>query len=405
VWPNSAEILPAAFANSGVTVVSFRPHSVEPSGAGFLYGYEVDTVDALGATATVLTFIDTDARAADGSSVLATDPGTGRPLAVWAYPADPMLPALAGVTFPDRVVESLAALGIVVTSPTLTVAAYRPGKRAVIRLDSAETTLFLKVIRPDRVAPIVDLHTAFRSSGVPVPAVLASRADGLLVLERVPGEPAGRHVLALADDPRFVDQLVEIGRLTATVPVVAPAQSDALDHGGWHRATLLGQLPRRAAEIDAVYAEIDRRRASWVGDPLTVIHGDLHLEQLFVDPAEPWRVTGVLDIDTAGVGHPARDAAALVAHLVVTGQWHRGNGDDPEARACERLADEVARVWSDRVPQWAERLAPAVASQLLAHAGGQATLGTETGRRKAVQLIAAAVGALRLPVAESDAGD
>ncbi|MCJ0702551.1 aminoglycoside phosphotransferase family protein, partial [Frigoribacterium faeni] len=104
--------------------------------------------------------------------------------------------------------------------------------------------------------------------------------------------------------------------------------------------------PRRAAEIDAVYAEIDRRRASWVGDPLTVIHGDLHLEQLFVDPAEPWRVTGVLDIDTAGVGHPARDAAALVAHLVVTGQWHRGNGDDPEARACERLADEVARVWS-----------------------------------------------------------
>ncbi|MDY0946468.1 aminoglycoside phosphotransferase family protein [Frigoribacterium sp. CFBP9039] len=405
MWPNSAEILPAAFANSGVTVVSFRPHSVEPSGAGFLYGYEVDTVDALGATATVLTFIDTDARAADGSSVIATDPGTGRPLAVWAYPADPMLPALAGVTFPDRVVESLAALGIVVTSPTLTVAAYRPGKRAVIRLDSAEATLFLKVIRPDRVAPIVDLHTAFRSSGVPVPAVLASRADGLLVLERVPGEPAGRHVLALADDPRFVDQLVEIGRLTSTVPVVAPAQSDALDHGGWHRATLLGQLPRRAAEIDAVYAEIDRRRASWVGDPLTVIHGDLHLEQLFVDPAEPWRVTGVLDIDTAGVGHPARDAAALVAHLVVTGQWHRGNGDDPEARACERLADEVARVWSDRVPQWAERLAPAVASQLLAHAGGQATLGTETGRRKAVQLIAAAVGALRLPVAESDAGD
>jgi aminoglycoside phosphotransferase (APT) family kinase protein len=401
VWPDSAEILPAAFANSGVTVVSFRPHSVEPSGAGFLYGYEVDTVDARGTTATVLTFIDTDARAADGSSVLTTDPATGRPLAVWAYPADPLLPALAGVTFPDRVVESLAALGIAVSSPTLTVAAYRPGKRAVIRLDSAEATLFLKVIRPDRVAPIVELHSAFRSRGVPVPAVLASRADGLLVLERVAGEPAGRHVLALADDPRFVDQLVEIGRQTATVPVVAPAQSDALDHGDWHRATLLGQLPSNAAEIDALYAEIERRRASWVGDPLTVIHGDLHLEQLFVDPAEPWRVTGVLDIDTAGVGHPARDAAALVAHLVVTGQWHRGNGDETQARACERLADEVSRVWSERAPEWAERLAPAVASQLLAHAGGQATLGTETGRRKAVQLIGAATGTLRLPAVDS----
>lgn len=394
MWPNSAEVLPAAFANSGVTVVSFRPHSVEPSGSGFLYGYEVDTVDSVGTTATVLTFIDTDARAVDGSSVLTRDPVTGQPLAVWAYPADPMLPALAGVTFPDRVVESLAALGIVVTAPVLSVAAYRPGKRAVVRLDSPEATLFLKVIRPDRVAPIVALHAAFLGQGVPVPTVLASRADGLLVLERVAGVPAGKHVLEFADDPRFVEQIAEIGRLTTSVPVSTPAQSDALDHGAWHRGTLRTALPQNAGEIDALYDEIERRRLSWIGDPLTVIHGDLHLEQLFVDPDEPWRVTGLLDIDTAGVGHPARDAAALVAHLVVTGQWHRGNGDEAEARACERLADEVTRVWSERAPLWADRLAPAVASQLLAHAGGQATLGTDSGRRKAVQLIGAASGTL-----------
>jgi aminoglycoside phosphotransferase (APT) family kinase protein len=394
VWPNSAEVLPAAFEGSGVTVVAFRPHSVEPSGHGFLYGYEVDTVDAAGVTATVLTFIDTDVTGADASSVLTTDPGTGQPLAVWAYPADPLLPALAGVTYPDRVEESLAALGIEVTAPTLAVAAYRPGKRAVIRLDSAETTLFLKVIRPDRVAPIVALHAAFRAQGLPVPRVLASRADGLLVLERVPGVPAGQKVLELADDPRFVAQVVELGVRTARVDVTSSAQSDALDHGAWHRATLRSALPERAAEIDGLYDEIDRRRASWAGDPRRVIHGDLHLEQLFVHPAEPWRVTGLLDIDTAGQGHPARDAGALVAHLVVTGQWHRGNGDEAEARACERLADEVSRTWVGKAPAIADRLAPAVASQLLAHAGGQATLGTDSGRRKAVQLLGAASGTL-----------
>jgi hypothetical protein len=113
-----------------------------------------------------------------------------------------------------------------------------------------------------------------------------------------------------------------------------------------------------------------------------------------VHPAEPWRVTGLLDIDTAGQGHPARDAGALVAHLVVTGQWHRGNGDEAEARACERLADEVSRTWVGEAPAIADRLAPAVASQLLAHAGGQATLGTDSGRRKAVQLLGAASGTL-----------
>lgn len=397
VWPNSAEVLPAAFANSGLTVVAFRPHSVEPSGAGFLYGYEVDTVDASGATSTVLTFIDTDTRAADGSSVLTRDPGTGQLLAVWAYPADPMLPALAGATYPDRVVDSLAALGVTVTEPRLSVAAYRPGKRAVIRLDAAETTVFLKVIRPDRVGPIVALHEAFRAQGLPVPAVLASRPDGLLVLERVPGVPAGQRVVELADDPRFVEQMVDLGTRIAHVDVTARAQSDALDHGAWHRATLRAALPDRAAEIDGLYDEIDRRRASSASDALAVIHGDLHLEQLFVHPSEPWRVTGLLDVDTAGLGHPARDAAALVAHLVVTGQWHRGNGDEAEARACERLADDVTRTWVERLPGLADRLAPGVASQLLAHAGGQATLGTETGRRKAVQLIGAAAGTLARP--------
>jgi len=397
VWPNSAEVLPAAFANSGLTVVAFRPHSVEPAGAGFLYGYEVDTVDPAGATSTVLTFIDTDTRAADASSVLTRDPTTGQPLAVWAYPADPMLPALAGATYPDRVADALAALGLVVTEPRLSVAAYRPGKRAVIRLDAAETTVFLKVVRPDRVAPIVALHEAFRAQGLPVPAVLASRPDGLLVLERVPGVPAGQRVVELGDDPRFVEQMVDLGTRIARVEVTARAQSDALDHGAWHRSTLRAALPDRATEIDSLYDEIDRRRASSASDALAVIHGDLHLEQLFVHPSEPWRVTGLLDVDTAGLGHPARDAAALVAHLVVTGQWHRGNGDEAEARACERLADDVTRTWGDRMPALADRLAPGVASQLLAHAGGQATLGTDTGRRKAVQLIGAAAGTLARP--------
>jgi len=397
VWPNSAEVLPAAFAGSGLDVVAFRPHSVEPSGAGFLFGYEVDTVDAAGVTATVLTFVDTDTRAADDATVLTTDPATGQVLAVWAYPADPMLPALAGATYPDRVVESLAALGVEVTEPRLSVAAYRPGKRAVIRLDAAETTVFLKVIRPDRVGPIVALHEAFRAQGLPVPTVLASRADGLLVLERVPGVPAGQRVLEVADDPRFVEQMVDLGSRIARVDAPQRAQSDALDHGAWHRATLRAALPDRATEIDRLYDEIDRRRASFTSDAPTVIHGDLHLEQLFVHPSEPWRVTGLLDIDTAGLGHPARDAAALVAHLVVTGQWHRGNGDEAEARACERIADDVTQTWVERMPDQADRLAPGVASQLLAHAGGQATLGTDTGRRKAVQLMGAAAGTLARP--------
>lgn len=411
VWPNSGAILPAAFADSGVEVVAFRPHSVEPSGGGYLFGYEVDTVDDGGVTATVLTYVDTDpasvescreltgerggaaAATSNGGSIV-IDPETGLPVRVWAYPSDPALPALAMVTYPDRVVEALLEVGIAISPPELTVTAYRPGKRAVVRADSRETTLFLKVVRPSRAEPIAAQHRAFAEQGLPVPRVLAARPDGLLVLERVKGVPAGTRVVEIAERPGFVEHLVELSGAMSGVRLLQRAQADALDNGAWHRRSLVVSLPDDEARVDRLYDEIDSRLATWAGDERQVVHGDLHLEQLFVDADDPTSVTGLLDIDTAGWGHPARDAGALVAHLVVTAQWHRGNGEPVAARACERIADDVTTSWMRRQPAIADRLPTTIASQLLAHAGGQATLGTEIGRTKALQLVDAAEGTL-----------
>lgn len=396
VWPDSASVLPAAFADGGVTVVAFRPHSVEPSGGGYLYGYEVDTVDRSGAEATVLTYIDTDPAsiAASQGATVVTDPASGRRVRVWAYPADPALPALASVTYPERVVALLGEVGIVVGEPRLTVAAYRPGKRAVIRVDTHETTIFLKVVRPTRAEPIAAQHAAFTAQGLPVPRVLAVRPEGLLVLERVHGVPAGTRVVEISERPGFVAHVGALGEAVARVHLDQPAQADALDNGAWHRKSLASSLPEDAERVDRLYDEIEARRARWSPTERQVVHGDLHLEQLFVDADDPTRVSGLLDIDTAGWGHPARDAGALVAHLVVTAQWHRGNGETAAARACERIADDVVGAWMDRFPAIADRLPTTIASQLLAHAGGQATLGTEIGHRKALQLLDAAEGTL-----------
>lgn len=398
VWPNSADILPAAFRGSGARVLSFRPHSVEPSGGGYLFGYEVDTLDADGTSSTVLTFIDTDpasveAGAREGGSVV-SDPATGSPVRVWAYPSDPALPALASVTYPDRVVDLLARIGVPISSPTLTVAAYRPGKRAVIKVESPEATLFIKVVRPTRAEPIAAQHQAFARAGLPVPIVIAAQADGLLVLQRVAGVPAGTRVLGLAASTGFVSGVVALAEAVSRVGLTQHAQADALENGSWHRRSLTESLPDRASMIHGIYDEIEARVSRWPKGELRVVHGDLHLEQLFVDVVDVGVVTGLLDIDTAGLGHPARDAGALVAHLVVTAQWHRGNGDQAEARACEKIADAVADEWVALHPEWADRLPPTIASQLLAHAGGQATLGTPVGREKALQLIDAAEGAL-----------
>ncbi|MCU1528633.1 MAG: hypothetical protein JWP75_2396 [Frondihabitans sp.] len=412
MWPNSGEILPAAFADSGVRVVSFRPHSVEPSGGGYLFGYEVDTVDAAGIEATVLTFIDTDPASVEafeavggsGDGAVVADPATGLPVRVWAYPSDPALPALATVTYPERVVELLAEAGITAVDPRLTVAAYRPGKRAVIRADCGDASYFLKVVRPSRAEPIAAQHQAFIDQGLPVPRVVAVRPDGLLVLERVRGVPAGTRVIDIAHGSGFVHSLVALCHAVAGVRLTQQAQADALDNAAWHRRSLVASLPDHAARIHRVYDEIDLRRSFWSPDERQVVHGDLHFEQLFVDADDPGMISGLLDIDTAGWGHPARDSGALVAHLVVTAQWHRGNGDSDEARACESIADAVVLAWTSANTGIADRLSPTIASQLLAHAGGQATLDTDIGRAKALQLLDAVEGTLWPGHPEQDSG-
>jgi aminoglycoside phosphotransferase (APT) family kinase protein len=396
VWPNHEHVIPQAFAGSGTTVLAARAHSIEPSGNGYLYGYEVDTQDASGGRTTVLTYVDTGG-AHDEHSAVVEDPVSGELVSVWAYPNDPGLPVLPLVTYRDVVAELLTSLGMPITSPSLSVAAYRPGKRAVVRLDSPEGTLFIKVVRPHRVAQIVKTHEQFVQAGLPVPRVLLSRGDGLLVLERIRGVPAGSKVLAIADDQRFVGSLFALTGRIATVPLTHPARADAMDHADWHRRTLVAALPDRAAEIDALYDAIGRRSIGWAAADRRVVHGDLHLEQVFVDEQEPWRITGLLDIDTAGWGFPVRDIGAVVAHLVVTGLWHRSRGDAERGAAAERLADAIARDWAERTPDQMDRLGPAIGAQLLAHAGGQATTGSATGVATAHQLLTATGAALAGP--------
>jgi hypothetical protein len=99
-----------------------------------------------------------------------------------------------------------------------------------------------------------------------------------------------------------------------------------------------------------------------------------HVGQVFVDPQHPSRITGVLDIDTAGLGDPADDAAAFYAHLVVTAQHHRSRGDDDLAEKCLSLAGSARERWSGRADdEFAVRARAIAATHLLGHiltAGG-----------------------------------
>ena len=228
---------------------------------------------------------------------------------VWRVPHDPWLPGLAAVTDPARVGPLLDSLDVAPGRVETRIVSYRPGRRAVVRLRRGGLTLFVKVTRPGETARVLhDRHVAL-SDTVPVPRSLGVDPDlGLVVLQGLGGTLL-RHRLPVpgADLPGPQGVLAVLDRL--------PAPADGHRTAGWRSAEwagLLGRVrPERTAELQDLAAEMAAVDAART-DPLVPVHGDLHEAQLLVQRG---RITGLLDIDTHGLGHRVDDLATLIGHL------------------------------------------------------------------------------------------
>lgn len=70
----------------------------------------------------------------------------------------------------------------------LSVVAYRPTQRAVVRAVDDDTVFYLKAVRPKDVAGLVDWHRRMFEAGVPVPEVLNHDAErGLIAVAALRG--------------------------------------------------------------------------------------------------------------------------------------------------------------------------------------------------------------------------
>lgn len=333
--------------------------SREPLGAGSVAGFEV----AAPGDQAMVYFVDTSGRQVareTGLTLGAPDAPDGR---VWLHPADPHLPALAPVAFAQAAETLLSRLGLVPDGAPEFVA-YRPGRRAVLRVPIAGDALWVKVVPPSRIARIVDTHRTLASRGIPVPGIRGWSDDGLLVLEAAAGRP-------VTDAPWECGALLdEVDRLRATLSDVELGHHahTGLDRRlGWYAARLRAVLdPARAAIVVAVEREA---RARW-GDSRTetTVHGDLHFGQLFL--GDDQRVSAVIDVDTAGRGIPSDDTASFVAHAVASAVLTPAPRDE---RLWE-LARTAMRRW-DAAPGAGDGLRARVATHLLGHALGAVEVG------------------------------
>jgi aminoglycoside phosphotransferase len=361
---DAADLLATAVATSGGELLDWSVRQVDHRpGGSTTVAYRATVRWADGARqvtlgATVGRLAD---QAGDGESagVLTLDDGDRR-AAVWLFPDDPALPALRPSFDAASVSGLLRDLGVPAESRgpvTLAVRAYRPTRRAVIEATTPGARVFLKVVRPARVADLRARHALLSDAGLPVPRPLGWTDEGLLVLAPLSGVSMRTALQRGEPVPSAHDVLALLDRLPPAV-VELPRRS-AWSENAAHYASVVGAaLPPEAERSAQLAATIDRRIAGVHGDEPT--HGDLYEAQILLQDG---RISGLLDVDTAGPGRRADDLACLVAHLETLSLLR---GWDAERLAG--LAREYATAFAAAVDP--DELAARVAGVLLSLATG-----------------------------------
>ncbi|WP_394289422.1 hypothetical protein [Microbacterium sp.] len=316
--------------------------SREPLGKGLVAGYRLPGPEE------VISYVDTSLLAVPAETGLALE-GVAR---VWTHPADPHLPALPAAAFGHAVETLLARVGIPADAAP-EIVAYRPGRRAVLRVPTADGLSWVKVVRPSRIERIVSAHTTLRAAGLPVPAVRGWSPEGLLILDAASGVPATETTW---DAEALLGEIDGLRAALAAADLAGKARTSFLDRRDWYVRQLQNALPALTDEIVDVAALIAAEGTD--AAPVT-IHGDLHLGQLFLDP-NTRAVTGLIDVDTAGRGPTVDDSAAFLGHIVASA-------------ALTGLGGDAARVWTlaqAAADRWGgdAGAAPLTAIHLLGHA-------------------------------------
>src|SRR5690606_56675 len=191
--PTARELLRAALAKDGARLEAWELHGLHHGpGAGVTVGYPVP-YEALGVSRSDYLLLSTarlSHEAVEAGRAVVLEDGRTTVFA-WRHPLDPELPALELACDPAQVSALPAGAGFAVSphGADVELLAYRPTRRAVLRVRSGGQTWYLKVLRPDQVEPISSRHALLAEAGLPTPRVLFAHDDGLVVLNELGGTP------------------------------------------------------------------------------------------------------------------------------------------------------------------------------------------------------------------------
>ncbi|MBA2726419.1 MAG: phosphotransferase, partial [Actinobacteria bacterium] len=210
---------------------------------------------------------------------------------------------------------------------------YRPRRRATLTGYKGTQPVFIKVVRPSRVAALARLFETVQpmvvAADMRAPELMSVDPDlGVLMFSKLDGEPLyERWPRAAVDFGLIGRRLGALGSMNGPETLPVRAHSDL----GWWIRQVRTRDPRPSTEFLAHLGATVQRLPVYTSQSQGVVHGDLHDGNLVVEQD----AIGLLDLDMAGSGDPVRDLAMLTAHLELNA-LQRGKAS-PEA--------EVADLW------------------------------------------------------------
>lgn len=247
----------------------------------------------------------------------------GEAMRTAAGPDAAVLHAAPGVVLHRGGVDRrLPPLRRLLDDPAAALVVHRPERRAVVRIDppaTGGTRRWVKLVRPDHVAGLLERTAWLDPLGSAVPRLLDVRArEGMTVWADLPGVP----LTELLDGPRSGDAMARTGALLRRLHDIAPPPGAAAHDA----AAEVRVLQRWMDHLTAFFPALHRRVGPFLpriaalledtaGAPLrrATIHRDLHDGQVLVAPTG----VGLLDPDTVAEGEPELDLGNLRAHLLL----------------------------------------------------------------------------------------
>lgn len=327
---DASELLGAVLSHAGARIESVRPAQVSYAPRRSLVVQYVASVvwdDGLKTDETLVA----SAGVPVPDEVPRVKTGVGS-VAVWRYPHDPFLPGLALAANPERISDVLQKLGAPYESVRLRRRAYRPGRRAVIEAIAPNTRIYVKIVRPERVEALQANHRRLVDH-VPIPQSYGwSKELGLVAMQALPGRPLRRSLESgsrqLPDSARVVALLDMLGRAPESLSKLKASTRRVQTH-----ATLLSAvMPELSDGLNAIVEMVRGVEPSHDA----VVHGDFHSSQILTKGTS---ITGLIDVDTAGMGNRADDLATLLGHISTLSL------NSPSRKSIERYGSELIKAF------------------------------------------------------------